>query len=852
VEAKSFGEWLRHRRRELDLTQQELARQVGCAPITVRKIESEQMRPSKQLAELLCEHLGVAAGEMGRFMRFARGAEAIEPVLVEPPRHNLPHPVSTFVGREREIAEIQSLLSTSRLITLTGAGGCGKSRLALEVAHRMFAHVPDGAWLVGFAPISDGALVAPTVGAALKVREEAGRPLIETLSAYLYPRDLLLLLDNCEHLLDECAHLANTLLEACPRLRILATSREALGIQGEERFYVPSLSVPRDEHADSAAGLLRFEAAALFADRAKMAKRDFDLTASNLRPIGKICERLDGMPLAIELAAARVTTLTVGEIAERLDHCLSLLTDGNRAALPRHQTLRATIQWSYDLLLDAERVVFRRLCVFTGGWTLPAAEAVCAGEGIAASEMLDLVSKLVAKSLATAEDRGGEVRYHFLETVRQYGYERLVEQGELERMRDRHLDYFTDWVEELEPNLRGPQQLRCWNRIQEDHDNIRSALDWSLRGGPAERSLRLATAMYWFWQPRGYYAECLKWLTAAYAPVSSLPLTRLRVKALQLTGQSGWETGKAGWEMNATGPVEGWLEKCLEFWRKSDDPWWTAFALFYLGWRRLYQAKPDVAKVAFEDAVVHARASKDNWILANSLKGLGAATQRFDYGAARPILEESIGIWRKVGDQERLADALQQLASVAHAQNDAGWAQALFEESLRLYRQVGNRSGVAMVSCELGVSLESQGSDDKASRVFGEAIAASKEAGTEHSIAWALSGLAGVAASQGDPRRAARLLGAAAAWRKSVGEDLAVWPFSLADHKRWEAAAQAGLRAEAFEAAFAEGWAMTLEDAAKYALQGLSISEPARKQPRAARAGSRRIIRQPARPVSSK
>ncbi len=393
VETKSFGQWLRHRRRELDLTQEELAHQVGCAPITIRKMEAEEMRPSKQLAELLGKALGVPAEEREGFVRFARGGEPSEPVTVSAPKHNLPHPVSSFIGREREIAEIRVLLSTTRLVTLTGTGGCGKTRLALETARQALDEFPDGIWLVSLASLSEPMLVVQTIASTLGVREVPPHPVLDALSGYLRSRSLLLILDNCEHLVEACAQAANALLQSCPQLHVLATSREALEIQGEAQYYVPSLSLPEEGQVPSPESMIRSDAVRLFADRAAAARNGFTLNAANSTPVVQICRRLDGMPLAIELAAAQVKMLTPRRIMAGLDDRFSFLISGNRTAPPRHQTLRAAIDWSYDLLPTPSQRLLRCLSVFAGGFERQAAAAVCSDESLPSASVLAGLSK---------------------------------------------------------------------------------------------------------------------------------------------------------------------------------------------------------------------------------------------------------------------------------------------------------------------------------------------------------------------------------------------------------------------------------------------------------------------------
>ena len=434
----SFGETFKYRRRLLDLTQAELAKRAGCARVTIHKIESGDLRPSKQLAELLAQALQIPTAEQAAFMELARGAQLAEErrapaTLNARPLTNLPAPVTSFIGRSEETAEVKRILAGTRLLTLTGAGGAGKTRLCLAVAGEVLDEFPDGAWFVGLALLADPAFVPNTVASALNVPEQPGRPLIATLLDYLGDKHLLLILDNCEHLIEACARLADVLLHAAPLLKILATSREALGISGEVAWSVPPLAVPKHGKSESHAQLIQSEAVHLFAERATSIQRHFQVTESNAPVIAQICRRLDGMPLAIELAATRVKALSVEQIAARLDDRFHLLTGGSRTAIPRQQTLRGAIDWSYESLTEPEQRLLRRLSVFAGGWGLEAAEEVAKddpsatpAEGLGGrmkdepvppsspfvppqtgfilhpSDVLDLLTRLVEKSLVVA------------------------------------------------------------------------------------------------------------------------------------------------------------------------------------------------------------------------------------------------------------------------------------------------------------------------------------------------------------------------------------------------------------------------------------------------------------------
>jgi predicted ATPase/class 3 adenylate cyclase len=397
--------------------------------------------------------------------------------------NDLPIQLTSFIGREKEIGEAKRLLTTTRLLTLTGSGGTGKTRLSLQVAADVLDAYKDGAWFIELAPLSDPALVPSTVASVLGVREEPGRPVIETLLDYVRAKRLLLILDNCEHLIEACARLAEAVLHASREVRILASSREALGIGGEVTLRVPSLSLPPVDAATHAA-FTQSEAAQLFLDRAANALPGLVLTDANAPAVAQICRRLDGVALAIELAASRVKLLKVEQIAARLDDAFRLLTGGSRTALPRQQTLRATIDWSYNLLSDTEHTLLRRLAAFAGGWTLEAAEAVCAQVGqdaILPYDVLDLLAQLVNKSLVMAErGQSEESRYFLLETIRQYAREKLLEADEAVATRGRHLDYFMQLVEEAEPELTEANQVIWLKRLDADFDNLRSALEWSL------------------------------------------------------------------------------------------------------------------------------------------------------------------------------------------------------------------------------------------------------------------------------------------------------------------------------------------------------------------------------------
>lgn len=820
METKSFGQWLRHRRRELDLTQEELAHQVGCAPITIRKIEAEEMRPSKQLAGLLGERLGVLPTERGALVKFARGGEPLPSDTPEAPKDNLPHPVSTFIGREREITDIQRFLGASRLVTLTGAGGCGKSRLAIEAARQMLDQYPDGIWFAALAPVTDAALVQRTLASALRVREDPSRPPIETLCDYLRSKHLLLVFDNCEHLIGECAQTAETLLQACPQLRILVTSREALNISGEEHYYVPCLSLP-EVGETSVERLGHSEAARLFVDRAARARGAFTLEDSNLRPVADICRRLDGMPLAIELAAARVKVLSVQHIAERLDDRFSLLTGGDRTALPRHQTLRATIEWSYDLLPEKARVLFARLSVFAGGFTQEAAEAVCSDGRLAPGDVLTELTRLVDRSLVEVVNTGQAERYRMLETIRQFAQERLGESGEEGHRRGRHLSFFTDWMQGIEPKLRGPEQAIWWDRIETEHDNIRGALRCALSGGDAQCGLRLASAMYWYWYPRSDWIEGRRWVVAILERIPEEVWTPARAKAAAVAAALALDLS----------PIDAFRDdypKCIQYWDEAGDDWWSAFSRVDWGWRFVAASDPVAGRRWLEEAVAYARKSRDDWILGHSLRSLGAAVMRIDLAASRPILEEGMGHIRATGDRFYLADHLNQMTILLLGQGEYAAAAALAEEALGIYREKNIKAASMAPIWSLMYAMLGLGKVDRAAEIAGEGLQLGRNLGYLAYIAFGVMGHGYVAAARARFRRSVILLVASEAALNSVGISELSYAVWRSFYERNLANARAQLGESEFNKAVVEGHAMALEQAVEYALEARTEEPKAR------------------------
>ena len=700
------------------------------------------------------------------------------------PLHNLPLELSSFVGREKELAEVKRLLENNRLLTLTGSGGCGKTRLALAAASELVEGFQDGVWMVELAPLADPSLVAHAVGSTLGVREQPGRSPTETLSDYLESKKVLLVLDNCEHLIEGCAELAEALLRSCPELRVLATSREALGITGEVAWPVPSLSLPDVRRLPAIESLPRYESARLFVERAAAVKPTFALTEHNAPAVAQVCYRLDGIPLAIELAAARTKVLSVEEISERLDDSFGLLADGGRTALPRQRTLHATMDWSHELLGREERALFRRLSVFAGGFSLEAAESVCAGEDFESDEVLGLLSHLVDKSLIVAREAGGETRYRLLETVRQYGREKLGGSREESEAGRRHADFFGGFAKEAERELNGPDQARWLTRLEIEHDNIRAALSWSLgKGGDPGLGVRLATALTDFWFARGYLSEGRRWLESAVTRTGSAT-TLARAKALN---GAGWLAAYQG----EYGPAKAHIEEGLALYRKLGDKEGIASSLVILG-------------------------------------SVAAMGQREDIPVA-DLVEEAILLRPELKDRRTVAQLLTLEGRVALARGDLERSVALFEETLALYRGAKDALGIVMCLTNIGLVTLAQGNHERSLALLREALCLARELDHKTFIQYCIIGLASVAASQPRPARAARLWGAAEGMSETYGAQLSHAGRAAIDYEGRLDLARSQLDEAAWTVAWAEGRAMPLEQAIEYALE----QEDARPEPAA-------------------
>ncbi len=715
-------------------------------------------------------------------------------------RHNLPLARTSFIGRERECLEVKRLLAMTRLLTLTGVGGVGKTRLALEMARDLVGAYPDGVWLVDFAPLSEADLVPQAVSEALSVREQPGRVLLETLKDTLRTKKILLVVDNCEHLVEAVAGLMDALLDCCPDLRILATSRERLDTAGEVAWVVPSLTVPSltvpdssNQEAYTPRELEAYESVRLFLERARQRDPTFVLSVRNSRAVSEVCRRLEGIPLAIELAAGRMGVLSAEQLSSRLDDYLKLLSRGSRTTDPRHRSMRATLEWSQELLSGPEGVLFRRLSVFAGGWTLEAAEEVCSGEEIEEGEVLDVLSELVERSLVVTEAGHDEVpRFRMLEPIRQYGRELLEQSGELEALRSRHASYYLKLAEgedgkEAQHEFRRARPAAWLERMDTEHANLRATLSWSLdedtehpdghaepEGGRVELGLRLAAALFWFWNTHDYLSEGRGYLQRALSGRRSDPTTA-SLRARALVGAS-WLVGFQG----DFGAAKTLVEEGLALYREVEDEEGIASALTNLGMVAVLGQREDIP----------------------------LRTVMEELGELKPHLE----------NRTTLAYLLVLEGLAALSQGDLEHSLALHEESLELFRETQDARGILNCLVHLGGIALAGGDYEGALSLLRESLRLGWESEVTQQIQVSLHGLACVAASQEQPVRAARLWGAVEGMQEDYGVHLMPMALSFTDYEGRLKLARSQLDEEAWSGTWEQGKALALERAVEYAL----------------------------------
>ncbi len=642
------------------------------------------------------------------------------------PIGNLPTPISAFIGRGREIAEVKRLLGSHRLVTVTGPGGSGKTRLALEVAKGLQGEYEDGVWLAELAPLSDGELIPQIVAASMSLRSQAGRLPIEALVAHLLSRHTLLVIDNCEHLIDACTNFVHTLLERCPNLHVLATSRQTLAISGESIWSIPPLTLPerlprkgQSGEQDALRLLQRSEAVQLFVDRATSAAPDFVLNTDNAVLVAEICQRLDGLPLAIELAATRVRTLSVAQIAKRLDDRFHLLTEGNRTENPRQQTLKATLDWSYELLPEDERKLFMQLSAFAGGATLSAVEAVCAGDGVESAQVLDLLSHLVQKSLLTVSRPAAEERrYGLLETIGEYACEKLKDSGGMSVVHDRFLQYYLRLVEEASVQLRGPEEKIWYQRLEHEHDNIRAAFGWALETRKVDEGIRLACGLHSFWFTHGYLNEGVGWLERALEFRQLASKSSLANALKTLSGLLMYSRGR---DLSQIGTL---LEESLHLYRQLEDKEGIAWVLNLMGIRALEQEQYAKAKQFLNESLSLRRGLGDPWFIAQTLQNFAPIyLHERDYASAEKFAGETIVWFERAENKRGVARTLLDLAEIARRQGDTGRALALLTQSLLQLAQLGDKSSSASSLIAIAELEAERGNHKRAAKLLGAAEA---------------------------------------------------------------------------------------------------------------------------------
>ncbi len=721
----------------------------------------------------------------------------------------LPVQLVPLVGRQRELRDVVDTLSRCRLLTLTGPGGTGKTRLALAAADAVRTSYAHGVCWVELAPIDDPGVVALAVAATIGVRENPGQDMTETIAEFAGDRSMLIVLDNCEHLAASAAELAHRLLGACPALSILATSREMLGVDGERQLAVPPLALPRDDIIPAPSALAEFDAVRFFEQRAQLVLPSFRLAEDNAAAVHHVCRRLDGLPLAIELAAARLRILSLGQLAERLDDIFTVLVGGVRTAPRRHQTLRATLDWSHDLLAVDERAVFRRLAVFAGGFTLTAAEQVTAGDDIRPGRVLDLLTRLADKSLLRVDHAGGDVRYQLLATIRDYARECLAAAAEEESTRRAHVRFFADFVEQIEPRIGGGGDVqglvdleRELNRIEAETSNLRAALEFARASGDVRGALRIAGPLERYAYLRGQYSEVRHWMDSAVTIGPEAPAVLL---AKALLG-----SGRLALLQCDYVPAVRRLEAALRLYRELDDAQGVARALQVLGSVAREQGRYARSMELHAESLAIAEAAGDRWAVANAHGYLGFCSWlQCDFERATAECATALQESRELGDVEGTAWSLLSLGAVARYQGAPERAAALLEESRSLSEKIGFREGIAWSLEQLGLLANDRG-DPAAAALLRRSLEVHRELRDRWRTASVLEDLAALALAYDLAPQAARLLAAAQAMREAIGTVVALC--ESGQHAATMAGARAALGDDAFEEAWQQGLLASIDE----------------------------------------
>jgi predicted ATPase/class 3 adenylate cyclase len=732
---------------------------------------------------------------------------------------NLPIQPTPLIGREQQMAEAVALVRQegTRLVTLTGAGGTGKTRLSLQLAAELLADFEDGVFFVDLASITDPHLFIPTVAQTLSVRERAAESLSETLKDYLRDKTLLLVFDNFEQLLD-AGPAVSALLAVAPNLKALITSRAPLHLSGEHEYSVPPLAVPDLDAPEPPATLAAYESVQLFLERARAVKPEFELTSENAPAVAEICARLDGLPLAIELGAARVRILNPQALLGRLSQRLEVLTGGARDAPARQRTLRDTIEWSYGLLDASEQRLFARLSVFLGGRTIDAAEAVCDPTAELGATVFDGVASLVEKSLLRQDEgSAGEPRFLMLETIREFALDRLERSGEGDLLRQRHAHYFVALAEEAEPEILGADQVLWLERLEAERDNFRAALGWLLERGESELALRLISSLRRAWVARGLVSETQKWLEAAFEPSAAV--------APQVEAKARYGLGRVALVQGDYDDAIPLLERSARLFRELREAEGLVFSLADLGFIATAQGRHEDARRFADESLAEAKAAGNERTIAAALHSL--ACTRLDageYGEARSLFEQSLALRRNLGDKRNIANSLGYLGSVALLEGDYDGATALLDESLALGRDLGNLLIVSAALANESLVALAAGHAGRAATLCSEGLALAHELGDKRTTVECLHALAGIASVQGEPIRAALLSGAAESVHAAIKAPPS--PAERMVSERFLPIARAAVDEESFSDGWAQGWRMSYDAAVAYALENGHMRRP--------------------------
>jgi predicted ATPase/DNA-binding XRE family transcriptional regulator len=848
-EQNAFGNWLRKQRRMLDLSQRELAHLAGCAEITLRRIEAGALKPSKELAAILLEKVGIPPAASAQWVPFARGQSGIpsQPISVSEfqPHTNLPALISSFIGRKKEQSDISQLIEKHRLVTLVGSGGVGKTRLAIKVAGQLLENFVDGVWLVELAPIASQDSIPQVTAAVLGIIPTANTPILDRLIHFLHSKSTLLILDNCEHLLDDCARVAEYLLKYCPNLKILTTSREALGILGEASYRVPSMVLPNIQQLIDR--LQDVESVRLFEQRAQLVQTDFRLTMENALAVAQICNRLDGIPLAIELAAVQVNLLSPAGIAEQLDQTFDVLAGGSRTALPRQQTMRASIEWSWNLLTDTERLLLRRLSVFSGGWILESAQVACSDDRLVDLQVKELMRQLVKKSLVVqglAEP--GHTRFSLHEAIRQFAFEKLGEAGEIEHIQAQHLQYLLNFSERAQLGMIGPGQFEWHDRILSELDNLWAGLNYAVKTSKVEAGLNLICNLgSRFWEE---YSSCegLGWLEQFLRIPQVQISAEVRARALLMRGlllyvqqefeqaRRSTEAALADYRLQGNQPgefdalmllgtvlwfTEGMDQKvviqqeALALAKSIGDARREARALIALGWDRRDKQE---SRQNWREAIRGFRRLEDWQSLAISLGTLGEwLAMDGEKNAAQKMLDEAQEINLHMKSRLVSEFVLTGYGYLAILDEDYDLAGAFFQENVKTMDESGSRMSYLWACTRWGVVNLLQGNIDEARLILTQALREFYKDGNMEGVAFAMSKMASLFAAERNFEQAARVIG----WINSRHEiNLPLIDQAAVD--RAIAMIQTKIGATSYAEAFRKGNSMALEDAVRLALNG--------------------------------